>query len=85
MCVLVRKHLPKATIVIGGHIANNADLPRIIDKDWRAVGFMNPPRFMKKTLQPSHLKTNRADIRKYRCFANDGSQASFILSPHHIP
>jgi radical SAM superfamily enzyme YgiQ (UPF0313 family) len=33
MCVLVRKHLPKATIVIGGHIANNADLPRIIDAD----------------------------------------------------
>ncbi|MHC4325385.1 MAG: B12-binding domain-containing radical SAM protein, partial [Planctomycetota bacterium] len=33
MCVLVRKHLPKATIVIGGHIANNTDLPRIIDAD----------------------------------------------------
>ena len=33
MCVLVRKHLPKATIVIGGHIANNADLPRIINAD----------------------------------------------------
>ena len=30
---LVRKHLPKATIVIGGHIANNADLAGIIDAD----------------------------------------------------
>jgi radical SAM superfamily enzyme YgiQ (UPF0313 family) len=33
MCLLVRKHLPKATLVIGGHIANNADLPGIIDAD----------------------------------------------------
>ena len=33
MCVQIRKHLPKATIVIGGHIANNADLPGIIDAD----------------------------------------------------
>jgi hypothetical protein len=33
MCGLIRKHLPKATIVIGGHIANNADLPDIIDAD----------------------------------------------------
>jgi radical SAM superfamily enzyme YgiQ (UPF0313 family) len=33
MCVLIRKYLPKATIVIGGHIANNTDLPGIIDAD----------------------------------------------------
>jgi radical SAM superfamily enzyme YgiQ (UPF0313 family) len=33
MCVLVRKHLPKATIVIGGHIANNTDLATMIDAD----------------------------------------------------
>ena len=33
MCVVVRKHLPNATIVIGGHIANNADLAGIIDAD----------------------------------------------------
>ena len=33
MCVQIRKHLPKATIVIGGHIANQADLPGIIDAD----------------------------------------------------
>jgi len=33
MCMLVRKHLPNATIVIGGHIANNADLAGIIDAD----------------------------------------------------
>jgi radical SAM superfamily enzyme YgiQ (UPF0313 family) len=33
MCELVRKHLPNATIVIGGHIANNADLAGIIDAD----------------------------------------------------
>jgi len=33
MCVQIRKHLPEATIVIGGHIANHADLPGIIDAD----------------------------------------------------
>ena len=33
MCMLVRKHLPNATIVIGGHIANNADLAGIFDAD----------------------------------------------------
>jgi radical SAM superfamily enzyme YgiQ (UPF0313 family) len=33
MCLLVRRHLPKATIVIGGHIANNPDLPTMIDAD----------------------------------------------------
>jgi radical SAM superfamily enzyme YgiQ (UPF0313 family) len=33
MCVLVRKHLPKATIVIGGHIANHTDLSAIVDAD----------------------------------------------------
>ena len=33
MCLQIRKHLPKATIVIGGHIANHADLAGIIDAD----------------------------------------------------
>ena len=33
MCDLIRKHLPRATIVIGGHIANMADLGRRIDAD----------------------------------------------------
>lgn len=33
MCDLVRKHMPKATIVVGGHIANMEDLPQIIDAD----------------------------------------------------
>lgn len=33
MCRLVRQHLPHATIVVGGHIANMHDLPRRIDAD----------------------------------------------------
>lgn len=33
MCELVRGHLPRATIVVGGHIANREDLPQIIDAD----------------------------------------------------
>jgi len=33
MCQLVRKHLPQATIVVGGHIANKEDLSQIIDAD----------------------------------------------------
>jgi hypothetical protein len=33
MCRLIRKHLPKATILIGGHIANIPDLGRWCDVD----------------------------------------------------
>jgi len=33
MCELIRQHLPKATIVIGGHIANMRDLDQYIDAD----------------------------------------------------
>ena len=33
MCELVRQHLPEATIVIGGHIANLEELPKMIDAD----------------------------------------------------
>jgi len=33
MCQLVREHLPAATIVVGGHIANLADLGERIDTD----------------------------------------------------
>ncbi len=33
MCKLVRKYLPKATIVVGGHVANKSDLNEIIDAD----------------------------------------------------
>ncbi len=33
MCELIRQHLPKATIVIGGHIVNLPDLPELIDAD----------------------------------------------------
>ncbi|MFA6134596.1 MAG: cobalamin-dependent protein [Phycisphaerae bacterium] len=33
MCELIREHLPTATIVIGGHIANLADLDERVDAD----------------------------------------------------
>ncbi len=33
MCDLIRKHLPRATIVVGGHIANMEDLDHRIDTD----------------------------------------------------
>ena len=33
MCQVVRQHLPEATIIIGGHIANMADLHARIDAD----------------------------------------------------
>jgi radical SAM superfamily enzyme YgiQ (UPF0313 family) len=33
MCELVRKYLPKATIIVGGHVANKGDLHEIIDAD----------------------------------------------------
>ncbi len=33
MCKLVREYLPKATIVIGGHVANKHNLQEIIDAD----------------------------------------------------
>lgn len=33
MCELVREHLPKATVVVGGHVANKENLHEIIDAD----------------------------------------------------
>lgn len=33
MCALIRRHQPQATIVIGGHIANRADLNSVVDAD----------------------------------------------------
>ncbi len=33
MCELVRKYLPKATIVVGGHVTNKGDIHKIIDAD----------------------------------------------------
>lgn len=33
MCEMVRRHLPRATIVVGGHISNVPDLARRIDAD----------------------------------------------------
>ncbi len=33
MCELVRQHLPDATIVVGGHVANLPDLDELIDAD----------------------------------------------------
>ena len=33
MCELIRKHQPRAVIVIGGHIANQSDLAQVIDAD----------------------------------------------------
>ena len=33
MCELVREHLPEATIVVGGHIANMGDLRETVDVD----------------------------------------------------
>ena len=33
MCELVRQHLPQATIVVGGHVANIPDLEQRIDAD----------------------------------------------------
>jgi len=33
MCALIRRHQPKATIVVGGHIANKEGLDQLIDAD----------------------------------------------------
>jgi radical SAM superfamily enzyme YgiQ (UPF0313 family) len=38
MCELIRQHLPQATIVIGGHIANIPELDEIIDADYIVKG-----------------------------------------------
>lgn len=38
MCRLIRKHLPRAVIVIGGHIANRENLSEIIDADFIVRG-----------------------------------------------
>jgi radical SAM superfamily enzyme YgiQ (UPF0313 family) len=33
MCTLIRRHLPKAAIVIGGHVANKEHIERLVDAD----------------------------------------------------
>jgi radical SAM superfamily enzyme YgiQ (UPF0313 family) len=33
MCTLVRQHLPRATLVIGGHICNKDDIARLVNAD----------------------------------------------------
>ena len=38
MCRLVRQYQPEATIVVGGHVVNVADLPERIDVDWIVKG-----------------------------------------------
>ncbi len=38
MCSLIREHMPRATIVIGGHITNKENLSEIIDADHIARG-----------------------------------------------
>ena len=38
MCELIREHLPAATIVVGGHVANIPDLENRIDADYIARG-----------------------------------------------
>ena len=38
MCELIRTHLPQATIVVGGHIANMPDLKHTIDADYICKG-----------------------------------------------
>ncbi len=38
MCELIREHLPKATIVIGGHVANTPNLKDWIDADYIVKG-----------------------------------------------
>ncbi len=38
MCALVRRHQPKATIVVGGHLANRPDLRETIDADHVVAG-----------------------------------------------
>lgn len=38
MCSLVREHLPNATIVVGGHIANKENLSQIVDADYIVKG-----------------------------------------------
>ncbi|HBO45634.1 MAG TPA: B12-binding domain-containing radical SAM protein [Planctomycetaceae bacterium] len=38
MCELIREHRPEATIVVGGHVTNIADLEQRIDADWIVRG-----------------------------------------------
>ena len=38
MCTLVRTHLPKAVIVIGGHVVNKTHIDRLVDADFFVQG-----------------------------------------------
>jgi hypothetical protein len=52
MCELVRQHLPAATIVVGGHVANKGDIDQIIDADHIVKG--DGIRWFRKFLGQDH-------------------------------
>jgi len=69
MCQVVRQFLPKARIVIGGHIANKEDLSEIVDADYIVKG--EGIRWFRKFLGSSiigmenHTSKNMDEIIRY--------------------
>ncbi len=75
MCTLVRKYLPKATIVIGGHIANKEDLPQIIDADHIVKG--DGVKWLRKFLG----QDTKAPIRHPSVYSGFGTRTMGITVP----
>ncbi len=57
MCELVREHLPEATIVVGGHVANTPGLDKTIDADYIVKG--EGVRWMRRFLSEDENKPIR--------------------------
>ena len=86
MCKLVRKHLPEATLLIGGHIANVPDLDRWCDADHIVKG--EGVRWMRRFLgededapiqHPRVLANLRTRIMGVMLRDNPGNEAATLI------
>lgn len=77
MCKLIRKHQPDAAIVVGGHIANFATLPKYADVDYVAQG--DGVRWMRRFLGEDEEQLIRHPVVR----ANIGSRIMGISLRDH--
>lgn len=77
MSKLIRKYQPQATIVVGGHIANIADLKRWVDADHIVLG--DGIRWMRTFLGEDEDQP----IRHPRVMANLNNRLMGVSLPHH--
>jgi len=78
MCELIRQHLPHATIVVGGHLANLDDLDRLVDADYVVRG--DGVRWFRRILGEDENKP----IRHPQILAGIGMRTMGVDVPHRF-